>query len=115
VAELFGYKVLGDRRIPREDEADLVRWIFWRVAEGWSAEKVAAVLDNDRSCGRPWDAADVRRIVWRAEYMKGDGGLWPDGARIIGKRDFWKAQTALRKQARAEAVRRELERRRRVG
>jgi recombinase len=102
MSDLFGYKDLAGCRYPRDDEVETVRWIFWcLVYDGWSVEKIAEVLDRERSCGRTWDPPAVRRILWRMEYIRGEGDQWPDGTRILQQKVFMKAQTILRERASA--------------
>lgn len=87
----FGYEAVEGTLYPRDDEAEVVRWIFDRVArKGWTARQVTTALDRDRTLGRRWHLTQVLRILHAHDYKTG-----PPGGRIVDARIWNAAQVRL--------------------
>jgi hypothetical protein len=85
----FGYEGRGGLLRPREEEAELVRHIFRRVADGESLRKIAADLDQRRAAHRRWFASHLSAILRRDLYKTG-----PAEQRIVDPR-VWNRANAV--------------------
>lgn len=87
----FGYEAKGGALWPREDESEVVRWIFREVAEGRSIRQVAAALNEAGTLGRRrWFPSEVGRILSRVDYKTGVGE-----SRVVDPRVWNRAQAQL--------------------
>lgn len=97
----IGYKAEARRLHVVPEEADLVRGIFERCADGESMPEIAATLPPVRSRTR-WTVHAVHRIL-KCRYVLGEArqsdGTWtPDTHPAIVDRDLWeRAHAAARK------------------
>lgn len=85
----FGYEAEGGELRIYEPEAQVVRWIFERVArDDWPIRKVARKLEERQALGRRWERAAVSRVLSREGYKLG-----PD--RMVDPRVFNAARKVL--------------------
>jgi site-specific DNA recombinase len=86
----FGYRARGGALVPDEEQAQVVRWVFERVADGWSTRRITAALDAKRTLGRGWTVTTISRMLNRRAYKLG-----PPGARIVDPRVWNRASAVL--------------------
>ena len=87
----FGYRADGGALAPVAAEAEVVRWMFERVArDGWSVRRVQRALDAEGTLGKRWHSSEVGRILKRKDYKLG-----PHGARIVDPKVWNRAQVVL--------------------
>jgi DNA invertase Pin-like site-specific DNA recombinase len=87
----LGFEARAGSLYPKESEAEVVRWIFRRVAdEGHSIRRIALALDRERTLDRRWRPSTVQTILARDLYKRG-----PIGNRIVDPKVFNRARAQL--------------------
>lgn len=85
----FGYRTQEGALVPDPEQAEIVRWIFERVArDGWTIRRISAALDEQERLDRRWYPTDVARILHREDYKRGT-------KRIVDPRLWNRAQESL--------------------
>jgi DNA invertase Pin-like site-specific DNA recombinase len=87
----IGFRGVQGFLVRHEEEAEVVRWVFERIArDAWSTRRVARVLTAEQTLGRRWHATQIRRMIRRAEYKSG-----PAESRIVPVAVWRKANAAV--------------------
>ena len=98
----YGYRIENGVLQPVDEEADVVRMLFQRAAEGLSPHAIAAELEKGGAPtkhGGKWARQTVRKILQNPVYcgfLKWKENIYANGHAPIVERDVWeKAQQAL--------------------
>jgi hypothetical protein len=70
----YGYVIRDGKRQIDTEQAEIIRWMFAKYADGWSALRIAADLNSRAvpSPGSSWNRAKKRKRDWMASAISGN-------------------------------------------